>query len=181
MPAPPPVTVDPGPSIPGLDSLLANIKEYGATLVVAVLAILALWRIAIRLEKSWLAREQLAEAHKAELKLEFEKRIDAYKEVQKISDAMTMAVQGVTMATEHRTEMTQRIADAQADMARSLGRFADTLTGLAKQNDDQCRDLDQLLARQEKCRDDLREATQAIEAAADRVSQTTARRSQRSP
>jgi hypothetical protein len=87
MPAPPPVTVDPGPSIPGLDSLLANIKEYGATLVVAVLAILALWRIAIRLEKSWLAREQLAEAHKAELKLEFEKRIDAYKEVQKISDA----------------------------------------------------------------------------------------------
>jgi hypothetical protein len=147
-----------------------------ATLVVAVLAIFALWRIALRLEKSWAARSEDQKAFSKRLEDESEKRVAVYREVQKIADTMTAAVQGVTIATEHRTEMTKNIFDAQAGMATSLGRFTDGLAGLARQNDQQCRDLDQLLARSESCRAAFDEVARRIEEAARRIEEASARR-----
>lgn len=157
-------------------SILRGFAPYGVVGVVATLAIGALWRIALRLEAAWSKLGELQEAHKDELTAEIEKRIEAHREVQKTADALGIAVSGMKIATEHRTEMTERISAAQGEMSRSLDRFASTLSDLARQNDQQTKDIDRLLENSNDCQKNIAESCRRIDDAARRIVDCIARR-----
>lgn len=177
--APPPPEIAQHSDPWGLSGLLQAVHDYGAVAVVAVAAILALWRVSLRLEKAWALIKTLGDQHAEELKDEMEKRVAAFREVQSVADAVNKTMQGVTMITEHRTEMTASIADAQNEMTKSINRMTDTLANMVRQNEDAARDLNQLLVRSEACRDGLRDNATKMDEAARKIDEILARRTAR--
>jgi methyl-accepting chemotaxis protein len=161
---------------PATALMLKTFAPYGVVGVVAILAIAALWRIALRLEAAWSKIEKLQEAHKDELTGEIEKRIESNKEIGRVADAVGVALSGMKVATEHRTEMTERIAESQTAMSAAIGRFSDNLQSLNVQNQQQSRDLDKLIERSETCGDSIRDSVRKIDDATRALNDTLARR-----